>query len=529
MKLRIGASLQNGKYQLNQVLGRESLGATYAATQTLLQQSVVIKTIDPSLQVMQSFPQLKTRFIEETRLLARSQHPSIVRVLDFFQEDGLPFLVMEYIPGQTLYDRISTFNAPHLTEAEAIHYMRQVASALGVAHRNGLIHRNICPETIMRRQGTNLGVLVGFGFAHDIAPSLENSPFLPPNPNWNQHNRFAIDLYSLAATLYFILTGQAPNGSPSLEQHSWSPATKQAIFRGLTHDLQWQLQTVDDWLRLLPNTTLPLMEANNASTAAAVNNAANNIVRSIPTASPTAAQNGRANPLQPEATIAPFPVQNRRSTAPAAKTPTAPPAPTLAAKLSPTATETAPASAALVSSTPRLPKSLVLTMVIAGAIGAGFGLALRIGATQSPGTTLLQPVQPFPEKEWKGTLDADDKDADDIPLESSKSGKTPLNSVTPEIDRPIYTPPKVETSSSEPIRRRRPLSEPIVPTNPVKPQPPVESVEPAIEPSQPLPETSTAPDPVVPPITDSTPAPVTPAPVKPSSREIAPMPPTPTP
>ncbi len=169
MKLQMGATLQSGKYQLNQVMGRESLGATYLAIQTLLQQPVVIKTLDPSLQITQRFPQLKIRFTEETRLLARCQHPSIVRVLDFFQEDGLPFLVMEHIPGQTLYEsfaarervRVSTQNAPRLAEAEAIHYMRQIASALGVTHRSGLIHRNIRPEAIVRRQGTNLGILVG--------------------------------------------------------------------------------------------------------------------------------------------------------------------------------------------------------------------------------------------------------------------------------------------------------------------------------------------------------------------------------
>ncbi|MBD1822239.1 protein kinase [Cyanobacteria bacterium FACHB-DQ100] len=525
MKLRIGASLQNGKYQLNQVLGRESLGATYLATQTLLQQSVVIKTIDPSLQVMQSFPQLKTRFIEETRLLARSQHPSIVRVLDFFQEDGLPFLVMEYIPGQTLHDRISTFNAPHLTEAEAIHYLRQVASALSVAHRNGLIHRNIRPETIVRRQGTNLGVLVGFGFAHDLAPPVEKSPFLPLDANWSQDNRFAIDLYSLAATLYFILTGQFPNGSPSLEHHSWSPATKQAIFRGLTRDPQWQLQTADEWLRLLPNTTLPLMATNPTSNGA--NSAANNIVQSTPTTgNSTSSQNGRGRSIEPEVTLASFPVQNGRSAAPPTKAPTAPPAPTLTA-LPTTAVEATPASAVLVSPTPRLPKSLVLTMVTAGAIGVGFGLALRISATKAPGTTLLQPVQPFPEKEWKGTLNPNDKDAADLPLESSSanSNKTPLKPVTPEVDRSIYTPPKIETPSPEPIRpRRHPLTEEIVPTNPVKPKPSVEPSEPEIEPTEPLPETSTTPEPVVPPAT--APAPVAPAPLKPSSREVTPTPPT---
>ncbi|MGG6263535.1 serine/threonine protein kinase [Leptolyngbya sp. AN03gr2] len=505
MKLQMGATLQNGKYQLNQVLGQESLGATYLATQTLLQQPIVIKTIDPSLQITQSFPQLKTRFTEETRLLARCQHPSIVRVLDFFQEDGLPFLVMDYIPGQTLYDRVSTRNAPNLTEAEAIHYMRQVASALSVAHRNGLIHRNIRPETIVRRQGTNLGILVGFGFAHDLAVATpnESNRFLPPNPDWNRENRFSIDLYSLAATLHFLLTGQPPDGSLSFEQYSWSPATKQAIFRGLTSDPEWQLQTVDDWLRLLPNTTLPLMAANHLVPA-------NNIVQSVP---PAPAQNGRSKSVEPA--LAPFPVtQNGRSTNPPAPAPTPPP------KLS-----TPPAQVSIVTPRPRLPKVLMLTMAAAGAIGLGFGMALRISAAKSPGgTTILQPIQSFSEKEWKGTLSPSDNTLKDLPLESgsAKTDKVPQPLIEPEVDRPRDILPKVEEPLPNYTRPRRQVVEPVEPIQPIRPVKPSPEVEPPIELAPIEPPESIAP-PVV------TPVPVTPAPTRPSTREIEPTPPISTP
>ncbi len=543
MKLQMGATLQSGKYQLNQVLGGESLGATYIATQTLLQQPVVIKTIDPSLQITQSFPQLRTRFIEETRLLARCQHSSIVRVLDFFQEDGLPFLVMEYIPGQTLYDRISTQNAPSLTEAEAIHYMRQIASALSAAHRNGLIHRNIRPETIVRRQGTNLGILVGFGFAHDLAVSnpIEKNPFLPADPDWSRDNRFAIDFYSLAATLYFLLTGHPPNGSLSLEQHPWSPATKQAIFRGLTRDPQWQLQTVDDWLRLLPNTTLPLMAANTiAQSAFPTTNPApiqngrsrepeppltpfpveNNQPASpakIPTTNPAPVQNGRSR--EPEPPLTPFPVENNQPASPA-KIPTIQPAPIPMTAAVPTAPIKAAPVKMTIAAPRRLPRFLMLTIATGGAIGLGFGLALRIGATKAPGTSLLQPVQSFTEKEWKGTVNPSDNNLADIPLESgrAKSGKTPQKFADPEVDQPAYIPPKLETPAPESIRprSRRSFSDPISPIQPVKPSP-------AVEPIAPEPNAK----PVVPPATAPTPipAPVDPASVKPSTREAAPTPP----
>lgn len=522
MKLQMGATLQSGKYQLNHVLGRESLGATYRSTQTLLHQPVVIKTIDPSLQITQSFPQLRIRFIEEIRLLARCQHPSIVRVLDFFQEDGLPFLVMEYIPGQTLYDRVSTKNAPTLTEAEAIHYMRQAASALSVAHRNGLIHRNIRPETIIRRQGTNLGILVGFGLAHDLAAanSIETNPFLPAD--LNRSNRFAIDFYSLAATLYYLLTRQVPNGE-SLEHHPWSPATKQAIFRGLTSNPEWQLQTVDDWLRLLPNTTLPLI-------------AANNIVQTglqqppVPLSSaPT--QNGRS--------LTPAPVQNGRIIPPtAAKFPIEKPDPAEipTAEILPSAKSPIPlapiplAPIEVASPVRRIPKFLTLTIATAGAIGLGFGLVLRISAARTPGTSVLHPIQPFAEKEWKGTLNPSDNNLSDVPIESGKSSasKTPQKLVDPEVDRPAYISPKVEPPLSDSSRpgqsryRRSTANEPVPPatSKSVKPA----STEPAETIPKPISPSSVTP--AVPPATDPTTVPSpNPAAVKPTTREVAPAPP----
>ncbi|MBE9014120.1 hypothetical protein IQ250_28420, partial [Pseudanabaenaceae cyanobacterium LEGE 13415] len=392
-------------------------------------------------------------------------------------------------------------NAPSLTEAEAIHYMRQVASALSVAHRNGLIHRNIRPETIVRRQGTNLGILVGFGFAHDLAVAnpVERNLFLPPNPEWHRENRFSIDIYSLAATLYFLLTGQAPDGSLSFEQYPWSPATKQAIFRGLTRDPNWQLQTVDDWLRLLPNTTLPLM-------------AANNIVQSIP---PAPAQNGRSKSIEPAP--APFPVvQNGRSTNPPAPAPIPPP------KLS-----TPPAQVAIVAPRPRIPKVLMLTIAAAGAIGVGFGVALRISAARSPGgTPILQPIQTFSEKEWKGTINPSDNELKDTPVEagSAATDKAPQQYIAPEVDQPRYTPPKVEEPLPDYTRPRRPAVEPVEPIQPIKPVKPAPAIEPSIEP---LPVET--PEPIAPPVVTPEPAPAPIAPVKPTTREVEPTPPISTP
>ncbi|MCY7278814.1 MAG: serine/threonine protein kinase, partial [Phormidesmis sp. CAN_BIN44] len=388
MKLTPGMTLQSGKYLLNQALGEEGLGITYLATQTLLNQIVVIKTLDSSLQVTRSFPQLHQRFVEETRLLARSQHPSIVRVLDFFQEENLPFLVMEHVPGHTLAEQIK-FNGA-LPEAEAIHYIRQIGSAIEIAHRNGLVHCNLKPSSIIRRPGTKLAVLVGFGIAHEVASAV-NPPqmnrfdfneFAPPNELWSAENRFAIDLYSLSAILYYLLSARSP-GSLQFDQ-SWNPAIKQAILRGMTSDGTRRPQTIADWLSLLPREAVPLASATALLTtpsqpAQAVESvlevAKKQVASTIATSLPVLPKSEpvKAATLQEDnlATKRPFPV-----TIAPQKPPSAPKliSAILSHKLS-------LASMAIPLGISRhLPKFLGITSAAAVSIGVGFGLALRFSA-----------------------------------------------------------------------------------------------------------------------------------------------------
>ncbi len=467
MKLRTGATLQSGKYLLSQPLGSDSIGATYLATQTLLKQSVVLKTLDPTLQVTQSFPQIRARFIEQSRLLARSQHPSLVRVVDFFEEDQLPFLVMEFIPGQTLRSRVSTPGAPPLSEAEAVHYMRQTASALSIAHRNGLIHRNIKPQSIVRRQGTNLGVLVGFGLAHDLAipQALEPNPFLPPQ-NWHSKNPYGIDLYSLAATLYYLLCNQPPQPL-AVEHYPWSAATKEAIVRGLTSDSALQLQTVDDWLRLLPNTILPLIDkpAEPALNAPIQNG-------HTPTAKPSVSQ----PPTLP--TIAVSPNGSGSVTTPVKQPIAASPS-----RIVTTATATiAPVHQSVLLNPPKSrSRFLIATMAIFTLLGLAFGVALRISAAKTPGTGILHPSQTFDEREWKGALSAKNNGSD-VPIEtnSARSRVSPAASETP-ISKPIESNRFAEPAivpSSEPPPLPQPEFRPIQPRSTL-PQQPIKPVEPA--------------------------------------------------
>ena len=532
MKLTPGMTLQSGKYLLNQALGEEGLGITYLATQTLLNQIVVIKTLESSLQVTRSFPQLHQRFVEETRLLARSQHPSIVRVLDFFQEENLPFLVMEHVPGQTLAEQVK-FNGA-LPEAEAIHYVRQIGSAIEIAHRNGLVHRNLKPSSIIRRPGTKLAVLVGFGIAHEVASAV-NSPqtnrsdfneFAPPNQPRIAENRFAIDLYSLSATLYYLLSARSPR-SPQFDQ-SWNPAIKQAILRGMTSDETHRPQTIADWLNLLPLEAVPLASATALTTPSqpaqliepvlevAKKQVAPPIATSLPVlpkSEPVKAaivqEDNLATKRPSPATIAPQ------------KPPSAPkPIPAIPSRKQSLASMAIP-----LGISQRLPKFLGITSAAAVSIGVGFGLALRFSAAHTPGASFFHPNQAFPSKDWKGTL-TPQGDMSDVPIEksgavpgdyqnnlasprsASPTSKSSNNAPLPANNREEVAAPSI--SSGTP---RRSSAKPIPAAPTVKSDPIPAGSAPAIAPSTaPAPATS---DPVPP--TQSTPG---------TNREAVPVVPT---
>ena len=444
MKLKPGITLQNGKYLLNQALGEEGFGMTYLATQTFLNQAVVIKTLDASLQVTRSFPQIHQRFVEETRLLARSQHPSIVRVLDFFQEENLPFLVMEYVPGKTLEETVKSKGA--LPEAEAVHYIRQIGSAIDTAHRNGLIHRKLNPQSIIRRPGTNLAVLVGFGIAQEagsvVSPSQDFNEFTPPDALWCADNRFAIDLYGLSATLYYLLSARPPRSSLQLDPE-WNPALKQAILSGLTSDLTRRPATIAAWLRRLPSEVVSLrsdtviaaplpgqptqkeaaieepvleVEKQVSPTISAERNSAGTdpslpVLPKRELAKPTAAEDS-AHLITYSATVPavqPHPVQRSLLTAPK-------PVSVATRKLAFTSMTIPPEISR------HLPRFVGLTSAAAASIGIGFGLALRFSAAQSPGASFFHPNQAFPAKDWQGTL-TPQGDGSGAPIE--KSGVTP--------------------------------------------------------------------------------------------------------
>ncbi|MBD2314978.1 serine/threonine protein kinase [Desertifilum sp. FACHB-1129] len=284
MNALIGKTLQGGKYTLEQELGQGGFGVTFKATHHYLHQVVVIKTLNDSMRQHPDFANLQRKFQDEARRLAACVHPHIVRISDYFTEDGLPYMVMDYIPGQTLAEVV--FPDRPLAEAIAIRYIQQIGAALQVVHQRGMLHRDVKPHNIMLRQGTQEAILIDFGIAREFTPNAAQThtnlvsegyapleQYLPHAPRTP-----ATDVYGLAATLYALVTARVPIAAILRDRHPMpaprdlnpqlSAALNQAIMRGMAVESQYRPQRIEDWLALLPSNSPPPVASHSPSTAA---------------------------------------------------------------------------------------------------------------------------------------------------------------------------------------------------------------------------------------------------------------------
>lgn len=270
MSTPIGTTLQSGKYRLEQELGQGGFGITYLATHQTLGHRVVIKTLNHTLRQDPNFLNFQQQFHQEAQRLAQFSHPNIVRVSDFFVEADLPYIVMDYVPGPTLKDVVQ----PHrpLPQATAIDYIRQIGAALQSVHQHHLLHRDVKPNNIILREGTQQVVLIDFGIAREFTPDITqthtgilSAGYAPIEQYLPRAKRTpATDVYGLAATFYTLLTGAVPTAAP-LRQHQPIPAphdlrpdlhpqVSQAVIRGMALEAHDRPATIADWLMLLPAT-----------------------------------------------------------------------------------------------------------------------------------------------------------------------------------------------------------------------------------------------------------------------------------
>ncbi|WP_350023383.1 serine/threonine-protein kinase [Pseudomonas protegens] len=199
-------------------IGEGAMASVYLATQRSLERKVALKVMAAALAADPSFCE---RFLREGKTLARLSHPHTVTIHDIGNVGELYYMAMEYLPNGTLKERI----AAGLTPEQGLTYIRQIASALGYAHAQGLVHRDVKPANILfRADGT--AVLSDFGIAKSLDDRTQftqagfavgTPSYMSPEQARGQDIDGRADLYALGVVLYEILVGELPyNGTDAL-------------------------------------------------------------------------------------------------------------------------------------------------------------------------------------------------------------------------------------------------------------------------------------------------------------------------
>ena len=132
-----------GRYRLESLIGKGGMAEVYRATDTRLDRTVAIKMILPSLVSQHAFLE---RFLREARLVAAVEHPNILPIYDFGEQDGAPYLVTPLMTGGTLAQRIGVNGLP---PAQVVDLIAQLARALDTAHEAGILHRDVKPGNVL--------------------------------------------------------------------------------------------------------------------------------------------------------------------------------------------------------------------------------------------------------------------------------------------------------------------------------------------------------------------------------------------
>ena len=211
MSTLLGTKL-NGRYRLEARIGAGGMSTVYRALDETLQRTVAIKLMNR--EVSTDSDQLE-RFRREARAVAQLSHPHVVGVIDAGEDEGRPYIVFEYVDGETLKERIRRMGRLPITEAVA--YAIEIARALGAAHACHIVHRDVKPQNVLlddegRAKVTDFGIartLDEEGLTAD-GRVLGTTDYVSPEQALGQPVTGQSDLYSLGIVLYEMLTGEVP-------------------------------------------------------------------------------------------------------------------------------------------------------------------------------------------------------------------------------------------------------------------------------------------------------------------------------
>lgn len=281
MQLQVGALLQEGKYRIEGLLGQGGFGITYLAVQTGLNRKVAIKEFFmkehcnresdtshvtvPSVGSKELVLKFRQKFVKEAQTIAELDNPNVVSIFDIFEENETAYYVMKYVEGGSLSDIVSEDNP--LPEDLAVKYVRQIGNALDYLHKRRLLHLDVKPSNAMLQDG--VVVLIDFGISKHYDAKGGQTSATPagiskgyaPIEQYNQGIQSfspATDVYSLAATLYNLVTGKLPPDAADVYEDGLpefpiglSAKVCNAITIGMCPRRKDRPQSVEEFLALL--------------------------------------------------------------------------------------------------------------------------------------------------------------------------------------------------------------------------------------------------------------------------------------
>src|SRR6187397_1616306 len=205
-------TLISERYRLDEKIGSGGMSSVYRAFDPTLERWVAIKLMHRDIS---TDPDQLERFRREARAVAQLNHPHVVGVIDAGEDDGTPYIVFEYVEGETLKDRIRRHG--RLPIGESVAYAIEIARALGAAHDHRIVHRDVKPQNVLiDEEGT--AKVTDFGIARSLTEEgltadgrvLGTTDYVSPEQALGQDVDTQSDLYSLGVVLFEMLTGDVP-------------------------------------------------------------------------------------------------------------------------------------------------------------------------------------------------------------------------------------------------------------------------------------------------------------------------------